>query len=85
MDFVWTPECQHALESVKSLLSHAPVLAAPDPSKPFKMEVDASAVGAGAVLLQEDGDGVDHPWALILQDYNLEIHHVMADALSRLW
>lgn len=27
----------------------------------FKLEVDASNVGAGAVLLQEDGQGVDHP------------------------
>lgn len=61
VDFVWTPECQHAFESIKSLLSHAPVLSSPDMSKAFKLEVDASAVGAGAVLLQEGGDGADHP------------------------
>ncbi|XP_019209398.1 uncharacterized protein LOC109198415 [Oreochromis niloticus] len=30
-------------------------------SKPFKLEVDASEVGAGAVLLQDDGQGVSHP------------------------
>lgn len=158
VDFVWSPDCQHAFESVKSLLCHAPVLAAPDLSRPFKLEVDASAVGAGAVLLQEDATGVDRPvcyfsrkflkhqlaystieketlalllslqhfevyvgssacpvvvmtdhnpltflsrmynhnqrlmrWALIVQEYNLEIRHkkgtdnVLADALSRLW
>ena len=69
-DFVWTPECQHAFESVKSLLSHAPVLAAPDLSRPFKLEVDASAGGAGAVLLQEDAGGVDHPVCYFSRKFN---------------
>ena len=61
VEFVWTAECNHAFESVKALLTHAPVLTAPDFTTPFKLEVDASAVGAGAVLLQEDAGGVDHP------------------------
>lgn len=60
-EFVWTPDCQCAFETIKSLLSHAPVLVAPDFTQPFKLEVDASAVGIGAVLLQEGLDGVDHP------------------------
>ena len=38
-----------------------PVLSAPDFNRPFKIAVDASDVAAGAVLLQEDHDGVDHP------------------------
>lgn len=41
------------------MLSSAPILANFEWS--FKLEVDASAVGAGAVLLQEDDAGVDHP------------------------
>lgn len=126
-------------------------------SRPFKLEVDASTVGADTVLLEEDANGVDPPlcyfsckfnkyqakystieketlallfilqhfqvyvgsspmpvvfykdhyplvflsrmynqkqhlmqWALIMQDYNLEISHkkssenVLADALCRL-
>ncbi|KAL7852124.1 hypothetical protein SRHO_G00179090 [Serrasalmus rhombeus] len=32
-----------------------------DFSHPFKLEVDASATGAGVVLLQEDSSGIDHP------------------------
>ena len=37
-DFVWTPDCQHAFESVKSLMCNAPVLAAPNFAQPFKLE-----------------------------------------------
>lgn len=43
--FVWSSECQQAFESAKSLLSHCPVPTAPDLSRPFKLEVDASVVG----------------------------------------
>ena len=59
--FQWTSDCNHAFESIKSLLCNAPVLSAPDFTRPFKLEVDASGVGAGAVLIQEGQDGVDHP------------------------
>ncbi|CAI5677731.1 unnamed protein product [Oreochromis niloticus] len=38
--FGWSGECQHAFESAKSLLCSAPVLAAPNFSQPFKLEVD---------------------------------------------
>ena len=50
----WTPVCQAAFERVKALLTCSPVLATLQLSRPFKLHVDASQVGAGAVLLQED-------------------------------
>lgn len=50
-----------AFKAVKSLLCNAPVLAAPDFSRPFQLEVDASAISAGAVLLQDGGGDVSHP------------------------
>ena len=59
--FEWTEGCQFAFEGVKALLCSSPVLAAPNFEHPFKLEVDASALGAGAVLLQEDERGIDHP------------------------
>lgn len=59
--FVWSAECQYAFEAAKSLLCSAPVLAAPNFSHPFKLEVDASASGAGAVLMQDGEGDVCHP------------------------
>jgi len=43
------------------MLKNAPVLSAPNFSQSFKLSVDASDVGVGGVLIQEDKSGVDHP------------------------
>ena len=51
--------CQFAFERLKILLVSASVLAAPDFSRTFKILVDASDTGVGAVLLQEDSLGVE--------------------------
>jgi len=58
--YVWSERCEHAFQQIKSLMTNAPVLVAPNFDRPFKLAVDASAFGAGAVLLQ-DVDGVEHP------------------------
>ena len=57
----WQEKCHMAFEKVKAMLMHKQVLCAPNFQKPFKLAVDASNVGAGAVLLQEDVSGVEHP------------------------
>lgn len=67
---MWSIECTNAFDSVKVLLCTSPVLAVPDFSRPFKLEVDASAVGAGAVLLQEHSDGIDHPVSFYSKKFN---------------
>ena len=43
------------------MLMHKPVLCALNFQKPFKLTVDATDVGVGAVVLQVDVDGVEHP------------------------
>ena len=61
MRFRWTSDCQNAFDKLKAILRSEPVLLAPNFNKEFKLAIDASDVGAGGVLLQEDSNGVDHP------------------------
>nr|XP_025035341.1 uncharacterized protein LOC112544063 [Pelodiscus sinensis] len=56
----WTPTCEGAFRELKDRLVSAPVLAQPDFNKPFTLQTDASEVGLGAVLTQEEG-GEEHP------------------------
>jgi hypothetical protein len=49
----WTSEHQHAFDELKLRLSSAPILAFPDFSYSFILEIDASDKGMGAVLSQE--------------------------------
>jgi len=60
VNFIWTDMCQDAFEEIKSILRSEPVLLAPDFEKQFKLYVDASDIGLGTVLLQEDV-GQNHP------------------------
>ena len=59
--FIWSEKCDKAFEKLKAMLQSAPVLRAPDFGSPFKLAVDASDAAAGAVLLQDDDEGVEHP------------------------
>ena len=56
-----------------AMLSNAPVLLAPNFDKPFKLAVDASDVGAGGVLLQEDENGADHINLINTREYILQL------------
>ncbi len=52
-------EAQHqAFESIKVELSSKPLLCYPDFSKLFVLATDASVVGVGAVLMQDQGRGM---------------------------
>lgn len=55
--FQWTEEHQRAFEALKRALMEAPVLASPDPNRPFILDTDASNEGLGAVLAQRGPDG----------------------------
>lgn len=61
---VWNAEADEAFGKLKLCLISAPVLASPDFSKTFHIQCDASNVGVGAVLYQEE-DGLEHPIAYI--------------------
>lgn len=52
--FQWTPAAQQAFDKLKTALCSVPVLGLPDFSQPFTVETDASGVGMGAVLSQQN-------------------------------
>ena len=68
--FIWSDKCQIAFDTVKAILMSTPVLLAPNFDKSFRLAVDASDIGAGAVLLQEDNNGVDHPVCYFSRKFN---------------
>ncbi len=62
--FRWSNAAQTAFTNLKSHFVSAPILIAPDPSRQFVVEVNASEVGVGAVLSQHSlADDKMHPCA----------------------
>ncbi len=60
----WSKECGDAFEKLKTCLMSAPVLAHPDPTKPFYLFFDASTtIAMGGVLCQADVENFLHPVA----------------------
>ena len=54
----WSAECQEYFEELKKQLTSGRVLAYPDFSRPFVVEVDASYQGLGAVISQDLEEGL---------------------------
>ena len=57
----WTDKCEESFIEVKKMLSNEPVLMAPDFCKDFVLQIDASDIGFGGVLLQNDRQDVLRP------------------------
>ncbi|WVZ70191.1 hypothetical protein U9M48_018877 [Paspalum notatum var. saurae] len=51
--YLWSSNCEEAFQTLKKLLTSAPVLAQPDIIKPFDVYCDAFSNGLGCVLMQE--------------------------------
>ena len=73
--FVWSDKCQQAFNKLKAILGNTPVLLAPDFNKSFKLAVDASDIGIGAVLLQEEDNCINHPVCYFSKKLNKHQHN----------
>jgi hypothetical protein len=51
--FMWTQQCEERFQTLKHLLTHAPVLKIADPEAEFLVCTDACKEGLGGVLMQE--------------------------------
>ena len=88
VEFVWSTACQMAFNRVRSLLCSAPVRAAPWFDQSFRLQVDASHVGAGAVLMQEDDRGIEPPVCFFsgkFNSYQLNYSTIEKEALALIW
>ena len=65
-NFYWTQEAKLAFQKLKDLLVSTPVLALPNFDKEILVEADASGMGIGAVLMQDN-----HPIAFISRSLNV--------------
>ena len=61
----WTPECQEAFEALKEYGCTTPVLAYANYKKSFRLHTDASDLGLGAVLYQQDESGKNRAIAYV--------------------
>lgn len=52
--FTWTAEALHAFGELKTALTSTPILALPESAQPFIVECDASDLGVGPVLQQQE-------------------------------
>lgn len=56
-EWEWAEEQQFAFERVKAMLTMKPLLVYPDFTLPFRLVTDASMIGLGACLMQDQGHG----------------------------
>jgi hypothetical protein len=76
----WSVDKQSAFDSLKGLITAAPILSSPDSSQPFCIEADSSDFATGAVLSQLSADDQKwHPVAFLSKslspvERNYEIH-----------
>jgi hypothetical protein len=52
--FNWSQDCDEVFLTLRKLLTTAPTLAQSDIEKPFDVYYDASGMGIGGVLMQDD-------------------------------
>jgi hypothetical protein len=78
--FAWTAEAQVAFDKMKRMLTEAPILALPNPDKPYVVCTDASGFALGACLMQENEDGNLRPLCymskkMLPAERNYPVHH----------
>ncbi|KAK9932282.1 hypothetical protein M0R45_019525 [Rubus argutus] len=59
--FMWNNECKKTYEMVQKLITRLPTMKAPIPGVPLKIYLAATDTAIGALLAQDDGNGVEHP------------------------
>jgi ribonuclease HI len=79
--FSWDQKCEEAFHTLRDHLTTAPVLAQPDMSKPFDIYCDASGIGLGCVLMQDNRVIAYASRALRAHEQNYPTHNLELTAV----
>jgi len=87
-DWSWGAAEQQAFDALKSAITSTPTLTFPSKSSPFHLECDASNFTTGAVLSQQQEDGLFHPIGFMSKGFsdmerNYQIHDKEMLAIMR--
>ncbi|GJP71626.1 hypothetical protein CLOP_g2442 [Closterium sp. NIES-67] len=77
--YKWEPKHQEAVEQLKQALTSAPVLILLDPERDYVIEADASDQAVGAVLMQDQGNGVQPITYLSKKLYGADLNSPIHD------
>ncbi|GJP67944.1 hypothetical protein CLOP_g24702, partial [Closterium sp. NIES-67] len=77
--YKWEPKHQEAVEQLKQALTSAPVLILPDPERDYVIEADASDQAVGAVLMQDQGNGMQTIAYLSKKLHGAELNYPIHD------
>ncbi|GJP36383.1 hypothetical protein CLOM_g20895, partial [Closterium sp. NIES-68] len=77
--YKWEPKHQEAVEQLKQALASAPVLILPDPERDYVIEADAIDQAVGAVLTQDQGNGLQPIAYLSKKLHGAELNYPIHD------
>ncbi|GJP47589.1 hypothetical protein CLOM_g6771 [Closterium sp. NIES-68] len=77
--YKWERKHQEAVEQLKQALTSAPVLILPDPERDYVIEADASDQAVGAVLMQDQGNGLQPIAYLSKKLHGAELNYPIHD------
>jgi hypothetical protein len=80
--FSWDQKCEDAFHTLRAQLTTTPVLAQPDVSKPFDIYCDASGIGLGCVLMQDNRVIAYASRALRTHEQNYHTHDLELTAVT---
>jgi len=72
--FVWDVQCENSFNELKQRLTTTPILILPKPDEPFVVYCDASKLGLGGVLMQDDKVVVYESRQLWIHERNYPTH-----------
>ncbi|GJP62222.1 hypothetical protein CLOP_g19310 [Closterium sp. NIES-67] len=75
----WEPKHQEAVEQLKQALTSAPVLILPNPERDYVIKADAIDQVVGAVLMQDQGNGLQPIAYLSKKLYGAELNYPIHD------